>query len=158
MNSLVASLTMLVLGLPGAGQAGCADNQVELRGDWGMARFGVEVADDPAERAKGLMNRESLATSAGMLFVYQLPQHATFWMKNTLIPLDMVFIDPTGMVTNIHENAVPLDTTGIDGGAGVAAVLEINGGLARRLGITAGSQIRHPSFDDATALWPCTDP
>ena len=105
MNRLAVSPALGLLGLPGAGQAGCAENQVELRGDWGMARFGVEVADDPAERAQGLMNRESLATSSGMLFVYEGPQHATFWMKNTLIPLDMIFIDRAGNVTNIHENA-----------------------------------------------------
>ncbi len=75
-------------------------------------------------------------------------------MKNTLIPLDMIFIDPAGTVTHIHENAVPLDLTGIDGGTGVQAVLEINGGLSRALGITVGSEIRHPSFDEAGAVWP----
>lgn len=158
MNRLIACLGLGVLLLPGVGQAGCADDQVELRGDWGKARFSIEVADDPAERAQGLMNRASLPSSAGMLFIYEAPQHASFWMKNTLIPLDMIFVDPTGTVTRIHENAVPLDTTGIDGGDGVAAVLEINGGLARRLGITTGSEMRHPSFASATAAWPCSDP
>jgi uncharacterized membrane protein (UPF0127 family) len=158
MNRLIACLGLGVLLLPGAGQAGCADDQVELRGDWGKARFSIEVADDSAERAQGLMNRASLPSSAGMLFIYEAPQHASFWMKNTLIPLDMIFVDPTGTVTRIHENAVPLDTTGIDGGDGVAAVLEINGGLARRLGITTGSEMRHPSFASATAAWPCSDP
>ncbi len=79
-------------------------------------------------------------------------------MKNTLIPLDMIFIDATGTVTRIHENAVPLDTTGIDGGTGVVAVLEVNGGLASALGITEGSEVRHPSFDSRAAAWPCADP
>ena len=80
--------------------AGCRVDQVELRlPSGGMARFAVEVADDGAERAQGLMHRETLAMSAGMLFVYERPQRAGFWMKNTLVPLDMVFADPSGTVT-----------------------------------------------------------
>ncbi len=138
--------------------AGCREDQVELRGDWGQARFTVELADDPDERARGLMHRQTLPASAGMLFIYPKPQRATFWMENTLIPLDMIFIDPTGVVTHIHENAIPLDRTGIDGGTGVLAVLEINGGLTRALGITTGSEIRHPGFDAASAAWPCSAP
>jgi uncharacterized membrane protein (UPF0127 family) len=141
--------------IPGLAFAQCEPGQVDLRGDWGQARFSVEITDDPGERAQGLMNRESLPRSAGMLFVYEAPQRAVFWMKNTLIPLDMIFLDETGTVTHIHENAVPLDETGIDGGPGVLAVLEINGGLSRRFGLEVGSQLRHPAFDSATAAWPC---
>jgi hypothetical protein len=115
----------------------------------------VEVADDPAERAQGLMNRPSLPRGAGMLFLYEAPQRATFWMRNTLIPLDMIFMDETGTVTRIHENAVPLDETTIDGGDGVRAVLEINGGLARAIGIGVGSELRHPGLDQSRAAWPC---
>ncbi|MGI1663242.1 DUF192 domain-containing protein [Palleronia sp. KMU-117] len=133
----------------------CDPAKVDLRGDWGQARFSVEIADDPGERAQGLMNRESLPRSAGMLFVYEAPQRAVFWMKNTLIPLDMIFLDQTGTVTHIHENAVPLDETGIDGGPGVVAVLEINGGLSRQFGLDVGSELRHPAFDPAVAAWPC---
>ncbi len=161
MNRLIAPLALGLLTfatLTAAAGAACSPDQVEMRGDWGQARFGVEIADDPAERAQGLMQRDTLSKSAGMLFVYEAPQHATFWMKNTLIPLDMIFIDPTGLVTRIHQNAVPLDLTGIDGGEGVLAVLEINGGLASALGITVGSEIRHPSFDSSKAVWPCVDP
>lgn len=132
----------------------CSENQIELRGDWGVARFTVEVADDGPERSLGLMNRESMATSAGMLFVYERPQKAVFWMKNTLIPLDMIFADETGVVTTVHENAVPLDLTGIDGGDGVQYVLEINAGLSKRLGISVGSEMRHPSIGDK-AVWMC---
>ncbi len=143
-------------GAASAAWAGCAANLVELRGDWGQARFTVEVADDPAERAVGLMNRPAMASGAGMLFVYEQPQHARFWMRNTLIPLDMIFAGPDGVVTRVHGNAVPLDETVIDGGAGVLGVLEINGGLAAALGIGAGSQMRHPAFGPAAA-WPCTD-
>jgi uncharacterized protein len=139
----------------GAALADCAESRVDLRGDWGSARFSVEVADEPAERAQGLMNRESLPRSAGMLFLYEAPQRATFWMRNTLIPLDMIFMDETGTVTHIHENAVPLDETTIDGGPGVQAVLEINGGLSSRLGIDVGSELRHPGLAQDRAAWPC---
>lgn len=142
----------------GPGIADCAPDRVDLRGDWGQARFTVEVADEPAERSQGLMNRPSMPMGAGMLFLYERPQRATFWMRNTLIPLDMIFMDPTGTVTHIHENAVPLDETTIDGGTGVLAVLEINGGLASRLGVDVGSQLRHPGLEQSGAAWPCAAP
>ena len=141
--------------LPTLAGAACAPDSVEVRGPAGMARFTVEVADDGAERAQGLMFRESMPRSSGMLFVYEAPQRASFWMKNTLIPLDMIFADETGRVTRVHSNAVPGDTTPIDGGKGVRFVLEINGGLAARMGIAEGSELRHPAIPQATAVWPC---
>jgi len=146
----------LILGLPAAtaANAACSDARADLRGDWGAARFSIEVADDSAERGQGLMHREKMAASAGMLFVYERPQRVSFWMRNTLIPLDMIFMDETGTVTRIHENAVPLDETGIPGGDQVQFVLEINGGLAGRLGIEVGSELRHPAIGD-DAAWPC---
>jgi uncharacterized protein len=150
-----AALAVVFACAAGTAAAACSDDRVDLRGDWGAARFTVEVADEPAERAQGLMNRPSMPRSAGMLFLYDAPQRATFWMRNTLIPLDMIFMDPTGTVTRIHENAVPLDETTIDGGPGVLAVLEINGGLARAIGIDVGSQLRHPGLDQSFAAWPC---
>jgi len=137
--------------------AECTAEVVEVRGAGGVARFSVEVADTGAERAQGLMNRPDMASAAGMLFVYEVPQRAGFWMKNTLIPLDMIFADPAGVVTRVHENAVPLDRTLIDGGPGVKFVLEINGGLARPLGIGPGSVLRHPAIDQAGAAWACND-
>ena len=150
-----AVLAAMLLGAAPA-FAACDPDRVELRGDWGRASFGVEIADDPAERTQGLMHRESLPASRGMLFLYEGPHHASFWMRNTLIPLDMIFVDPAGRVTRVHENAVPLDETPIDGGPGVLAVLEINGGLAGRLGIDEGSELRHPALDQSAAIWPCT--
>jgi uncharacterized protein len=80
-----------------------------------------------------------------------------FWMENTLISLDMLFLDEAGTVTHIHHEARPLDRTPIDGGDGVAMVLEINGGMARRLGIGPGSELRHPRIDPALAVWPCPE-
>jgi|AntRauMFilla1563_2_1112583.scaffolds.fasta_scaffold02741_2 hypothetical protein len=146
----------LVLGVMAApAVAQCTDDRVELRGDWGTARFRVEVADDPQERATGLMNRPEMARMAGMLFVYDSPQTVSFWMENTLIPLDMIFVDDTGVVARVHENAVPLDRTSIPGGDGIQFVLEINGGMAETLGIAAGTQLRHPAVPQDIAVWPC---
>jgi uncharacterized membrane protein (UPF0127 family) len=136
--------------------AACSVGTVELRGPFGKARFTVELADDGKERAQGLMFRESLPKSAGMLFVYPKPQRTGFWMKNTLIPLDMIFADATGRVVRVHSNAVPGDQTVIDSGGEVLATLEINGGLAARLGIAPGAEMRHPVFG-ADAVWPCTE-
>lgn len=138
-------------------QADCAADRVDLRGDWGQARFSVEIADTFATRSKGLMYREKMASSAGMLFFFAKPQSVSFWMKNTLIPLDMLFITPKGRVAKIHENAIPGDLTPISGGDGILAVLEINGGMAKRLGITTGSMIRNPGFDQSTVLWACSE-
>lgn len=134
----------------------CSNELVELRGPWGQLQFAVEVADDDQERGQGLMFREEMPSREGMLFVYDRPQRVGFWMKNTLLPLDMIFADETGVVTKVHEDAVPHDETLIDGGAGVQFVLEINAGLARRYGISVGSEVRHPTIDQAGAVWPCS--
>ena len=135
--------------------AECRDDTVSVVGEFGRAAFRVAVADDPQERAQGLMFVEEMGRFEGMLFVYETPQHATFWMRNTLIPLDMLFADETGTVTHIHENAVPLDESTIDGGRGVRFVLEINGGMAEMLGLDAGATLQHPAIGAAAAL-PCS--
>jgi len=135
--------------------AQCSETSLDLRGEWGQGRFTVEVADDAGERSQGLMFREHMPASAGMLFIYPTAQSVGFWMKNTLIPLDMLFIDAQGTVIRIHEMAIPHDTTVIDGGDGVLEVLEINGGMVETLGITVGTQVRHPSFEQKFAVWPC---
>lgn len=133
----------------------CAPDRADLRGNWGAASFRVELADTEQARAEGLMFREKMPRFSGMLFVYPRPQRASFWMKNTLIPLDMLFMDESGIVLHIHHQAVPGDLTPIDGGKGILAVLEINGGLAAALKIDVGSQLRHPVLADKAA-WPCT--
>jgi hypothetical protein len=138
----------------GAASAECRDDALAVRGAFGTAQFTVEIADDSEERARGLMFVEDLPASAGMLFVYDRPGPQSFWMKNTLIPLDMLFIRPDGVVQHVHDNAVPGDLTPITGGDGVLAVLEINGGLTGQLGIEAGAEIRHPAFGPEAA-WPC---
>ncbi len=153
MKPLLALVMLIWSTLPGI--AGCSPDRLGLRGDWGEALFTIELADTPASRERGLMFRETMPAGAGMLFVYDKPQQALFWMKNTLIPLDMIFADRTGTVTRVHSNAIPGDLTPIDGGASVYAVLEVNGGLASRYGIVAGSVMRHPVFAGGPAAWPC---
>lgn len=133
----------------------CRDDAVFLRGDWGNARISVDVADTPEDRSQGLMFVESMPTMSGMLFVYEREQPVSFWMKNTLIPLDMIFADGSGVVQSVHENAVPGDLTSIPGGTNIQFVLELNAGMARRLGIDAGTEMRHPAIPEATASWPC---
>ncbi len=132
----------------------CAEDMVSIVGEFGQANFTVDVADDAAERARGLMFVDQMPTLTGMLFVYERPQAVSFWMKNTLIPLDMLFTSPTGEILRIHENAIPGDLTPIPGGDGVQMVLEINGGLSTRLGIRAGDVMQHPSFGE-DAILPC---
>jgi uncharacterized protein len=136
-------------------EASCSPARVDLRWPGGQESIAVEVADEPAERSRGLMFRDAMPLNEGMLFVYDAPRRPSFWMKNTLIPLDMIFADASGTVTRVHVNAVPQDLTGIDGGEGVQYVLEINGGLAAKLGIEAGAVLRHPAIPPATAAWPC---
>lgn len=153
-TGLVSTVFAILTALPlWAGE--CRDDQVLLRGDWGQARFSVEVADDAATRAQGLMHVETMPRASGMLFVYPFARQVGFWMKNTLIPLDMVFMDETGTVVKVHQNAIPHDERPIMGGDNILVVLEINGGLAGQLGIVEGSQMRHPAFDVANAAWPC---
>jgi len=136
--------------------AACAEDRVKITGDWGQATFTVDVVDTPETRARGLMFVENLPRMAGMLFIYEEPQAVSFWMKNTLIPLDMIFASPEGEILHVHENAVPGDLTPIPGGDGVQMVLEINGGLSRRLGIAVGDTMQHPSFG-AEAILPCDE-
>ena len=138
-----------------ASAATCSEDRISLRGPRGQAAFTVEIADDYQARALGLMHRESMPRFSGMLFVFDTPQRAVFWMENTLIPLDMLFIDAQGVVQTVHENAIPMDRTPIDGGFGIQYVLEINGGMAGRLGLEPGVEVRHPAIAQETAAWPC---
>nr|WP_281495953.1 DUF192 domain-containing protein [Marivita sp. S6314] len=140
---------------PGFAQTACSEDVVYLRGDWGSARISVDVVDTPETRSQGLMFVESMPRLSGMLFVYEREQPVSFWMKNTLIPLDMIFADGAGVVQHVHENAIPGDLTAIPGGTNIQFVLEINGGMARVLGIDAGTEMRHPAIPVNSAAWSC---
>jgi len=135
----------------------CSFDRIDLRGDWGQAAFTVEIADTGELRSQGLMHRPSMARQNGMFFIFDRPRSAAFWMRNTLIPLDMLFVTKDGVVDRIHENAVPLDETPIFGGDEIMYVLEINGGLSALYGMTAGTQIRHPSIPEESAIWGCLE-
>lgn len=112
----------------------------------GVRRFTVEIADTEATRERGLMFRTSLPGDKGMLFDFGTPQPVAFWMKNTLIPLDMLFIAPDGRVISIARNATPMSETPIPSGGDVLGVLEIRGGRAAETGIQPGDQVRERIF------------
>ncbi len=96
------------------------------------------------------MFRPALAPDAGMLFDYKQPTVATMWMRNTLIPLDMLFVDAQGTIVNIHQRAVPQSDDVIAASAPVRAVIELNGGTAARLGIKPGDRVLYPIFGNAS--------
>jgi uncharacterized protein len=105
-------------------------------------RFVVEVARTPEEQATGLMNRQSLAPDRGMLFPYETPRPASFWMKNTFIPLDLIFVRPDGTIARIEANTVPLSLDPVPSLEPVTAVLEIAGGRSAELGIQPGDRVQ----------------
>lgn len=112
----------------------------------GPVKLRVELADDEAKRMEGLMFRPALAPDRGMLFDFKTERPVAFWMRNTLIPLDMVFIKADGRILSIARNARPHDETPIPSGGAVRAVLEIPGGRAAELGLLPGDRVRHRIF------------
>lgn len=111
-------------------------------------RFSVEIAKTPVDIEVGLMHRPSLGPDHGMLFqLGKEPRVAGFWMKNTLIPLDIIFIDATGYIVKIHESAMPGSLQTISSDAPVTGVLEIAGGRAKALGIQTGDRVIHKYFE-----------
>ena len=98
---------------------------------------------------------ESMGRYKGMLFVYDAPSTVAFWLKNTLIPLDMVFLDQHGVVWHMHENAVPGSLETIPGGDNILVVLEVNGGLISKLGLVLGAEMCHPVFFETRPTWIC---
>jgi hypothetical protein len=115
----------------------------------GPVRFSAEIAADPASQERGLMYRTRLAPDAGMLFDFRQPEPQTFWMKNTVLPLDMIFIRADGTISSIARDAVPYSETPIPSYEPVRAVLEINGGRAAALGIEPGQLVHNAIFGDA---------
>lgn len=148
-NLIVSALLVLATLLPAFAQ----DNEDVAVIHWGEESFtfAVEIADTPEATSRGLMFREELAPDAGMLFDFVDERQASFWMQNTLIPLDMLFIKADGEIVRIHENAIPLDTTPIPSGEPVRFVLEIPGGRSAELGLEAGARLEHPRVEAETA-------
>jgi uncharacterized protein len=110
------------------------------------AVFQVEVADTPAKRELGLQYRKDLATDRGMIFLFPAPSVQSFWMKNTPLPLDMIFIGSDRKIVGIVEQTVPFSLDPRSVPAASQFVLEINGGLSKRLGIRAGDSVRFEGF------------
>ena len=119
---------------------------LEIASKTGVHVFSVELADNDADRAKGLMFRKELPEGQGMLFDFHREQEVSFWMENTYIPLDMIFIRGDGRILRIAENTEPLSTRIISSDGPVRAVLEVIGGTARKLGIAPGDRVGHPVF------------
>jgi uncharacterized membrane protein (UPF0127 family) len=141
-------LAFAVFGAPAprAQLANFGKSELTIETASGKQHFIVEEAKSPQQMTQGLMFRRAMPADAGMLFEYDHPQPVTFWMKNTLIPLDMLFIAADGVVLDIHERAVPLSLEPIGSDKPVLAVLELNGGTVSRLGIKRGDRINHPLF------------
>ena len=112
----------------------------------GPARFQVEIADTPASRERGLMFRKSVAPGYGMLFDFREERPVAFWMKNTLVPLDMIFIQADGRILSIARNTTPHSLEPVPSGGPIRGVLEIAGGRAAQLGILPGDKVRHRIF------------
>lgn len=121
-------------------QTGLEVAPLTIRSANGTHRFVVEIARTPEQQQIGLMYRRSMRANHGMIFPYDPPQDVAFWMKNTLVPLDMIFIRSNGTIARI-TTARPLDLTPVPGGEPVSAVLEIRGGRAARLGIRPGDKV-----------------
>ncbi len=123
--------------------------KLEIVAAGGVLAFDVEIADTPARQAMGLMYRTELPERTGMLFPYPAPREITMWMRNTYIPLDMVFIRADGTVHRIAEMTEPHSEEIVASKGQVTAVLEIAGGAARRLGLKPGDKVQHPHFGTA---------
>lgn len=123
-----------------------ATETLVLKTDSGEHSYTVEVADTDQGRAKGLMFRRSLPKSSGMIFLYDPPQRVGMWMRNTYIPLDMIFIAADGTVRRVAPNTEPFSTDIIPSGGAVAAVLELNAGEAEKIGLKPGDQVVFPGL------------
>ena len=140
---------LLVLVLAAACSGGARGPVARIETARGTAEVGLEVAATPEARNRGLMYRESLADGRGMLFVFEDDADHDFWMKNTLIPLDMIFIDAERQVVGVHANATPLSTASISIGAPSRYVLEVPGGWAARHGVATGDRVVLDGVDRA---------
>ena len=151
MRPILAALGLLILAL-GAAHAAAHHLPVEsvvIETRTGPRAFKMEVAADDASRAQGLMHRTHLAKDAGMLFDFKTAVMTAFWMKDTPLPLDMLFVRADGTISTVAANAVPYSTAEIASAEPVRAVIEIGGGQAQALGIAPGDRVRARVFGTA---------
>ena len=145
---LSGALSLALLVLAGLCAQACASGlePLQIVTASGTHSYQVEIAADDATREHGLMNRRYMGPDRGMLFEFDRDAPVTFWMKNTYIPLDMIFISPAGVVTNIVADAEPLSERVIPSGPPCKAVLELNGGTAATIGVKVGDKVLNPFF------------
>lgn len=128
------------------GSAGLADEGLDIVTATGSHHYDVEIADSEAARERGLMDRHEMAAGHGMLFEFPRRAPVSFWMKNTYLPLDMIFIDQGGVVRNVVENAKPLSEALIPSRLPVVAVLELNAGQAKAIDLRPGDKVKAAFF------------
>lgn len=150
---VAAALTLALLprSLPASAQtmgsmASFPRGEVEIRSADGTHKFRVEIARTRSQHMQGLMFRRHMAADAGMLFVFQRPAESDMWMKNTYLPLDMIFVREGGKIGKIAERTMPMSEEVITSGGRVIAVLEVNAGTASRLGIKVGDTLVSPAL------------
>jgi uncharacterized protein len=147
MRTFIIGLFMLVAGSGSAnGSPALPVSSITVETHGGLKVFRVEVAADPQSQEQGLMYRRDLKPNAGMLFEFHSSMMLSFWMKNTFLPLDMLFIRSDGTISTIAANTTPFSSARIDSAEPVCAVLEINGGRARELGIRSGDRVHAAIF------------
>lgn len=135
--------------------ADCAVDQIDIRTDAGVQTYRIEVVDTYETRAQGLMNRTDLASDQGMLFVYERAGQVAFWMKNTPLPLDIIFINRRGVVCSIAAHTTPYSLDNIPSRCAAQTVLEVNAGQAEADGVRVGAPVRHPAI--SKPVWACDE-
>jgi uncharacterized membrane protein (UPF0127 family) len=146
LSTAAVLVSAVVLAVANDPAAGADPHTLEIVSKSGVHVFSVELAITDDDRARGLMFRQELPDGKGMLFDFGRDQEVAMWMKNTLIPLDMMFITAGGRILRIAENTEPMSTRIIPSGGPVRAVLEVIGGTAKKYGIAAGDRVAHPWF------------
>ena len=139
--------------LSAAADEACAPDRIDFRSEETSAAFSIEVVDTEETRARGLMHREEMRADHGMLFVYPDAGERAFWMKNTPLPLDIVFLNARGVVCSIAASTTPFSLDIIPSGCAAQTVLEVNAGVAAAVGLGLGAVARHPAI--ARPLRPC---
>jgi uncharacterized membrane protein (UPF0127 family) len=143
---LVAAAALILWALVAPSARALPESTLEIVTKTSVHVFTVEIAANNADRARGLMERRELPEGRGMLFDFHREQDVSFWMRNTYIPLDMIFIRGDGRILRIEENTTPLSEAQIPSGGPVRAVLEVIAGTSRKLGIAPGDRVAHPIF------------
>lgn len=147
---------VLLLGLLAASpaaDAACSPDRIEFQTEAGVVAFGVEVVDTPESRARGLMFRTEMAADRGMFFVFDRAAQRAFWMKDTPLPLDILFLNRRGVVCSIAVATTPYSLDQIPSRCAAQTVLEVNAGVAAATGVKVGAPARHPAIE--APAWAC---